>query len=82
MAETFVHRWERVGSIVPTELTEGRLQLHWASQIVASVGRALAKPEAGDSHTSMECIPVPRILAGDSLDEGPFRDRPGAQLDR
>ena len=71
MAETFVHRWERVGSIVPTELTEGRLQLHWASQIVASVGRALAKPEAGDSHTSMECIPVPRILAGDSLASSP-----------
>ena len=71
MAKTSVNRWERVGDIAPTGLTEARLQLHWASQIVASVGRALVKPEADDSHTSMECIPVPKILAGDSLASSP-----------
>ncbi len=71
MSERSVHGWEPVGSIAPTELTEGRLQLHWASQIVASVGRALATPESDDSHTSMEFFPVPKILAGNSLASSP-----------
>lgn len=33
-------------------LTEARLQLHWAAQIAAGVGRTLIAPRSDDSHTS------------------------------
>ncbi len=71
MTDTSAHSWERLGGVPPTELTEGRLQLHWASQIVAAVGRALVKPEADDSHASMECLASSKLLAGDSISPSP-----------
>lgn len=36
----------------PKTLTDARLQLHWAAQLAATVGRTLAAPRADDSHTS------------------------------
>ena len=36
----------------PRTLTDARLQLHWAAQLAATVGRTLAEPRADDSHTS------------------------------
>jgi len=39
-------------NIDPRSLTDARLQLHWAAQLAATVGRTLAPPRADDSHTS------------------------------
>ena len=36
----------------PRTLTDARLQLHWAAQLAATVGRTLAAPRADDSHAS------------------------------
>jgi len=41
-------------------LTDARLQLHWAAQLAATVGRTLSPPRADDSHTSFR-------WAGDAL---------------
>lgn len=71
MTGTPVHSWERLGDVAPAHLTEGRLQLHWASQIVAAVGRALVKPQADDSHASMEYLASSKILAGEPVEASP-----------
>lgn len=44
--------WERIGSVDPRSLADARLQLHWAAQAVAGVGRTLHARRADDSHTS------------------------------
>ena len=44
--------WEPVGSIDPRALVDARVQLHWAAQAVAGVGRTLHARRADDSHTS------------------------------
>jgi len=35
-------------------LAHSRIQLHSAAQLVAAVGKALARPEPDDSHTNLE----------------------------
>ena len=40
----------------PKTLTDARLQLHWAVQLAATVGRTLAPPRADDSHSSFRWI--------------------------
>ena len=44
--------WERIGSVDPPELVDARIQLHWAAQAAAGVGRTLLPRRADDSHTS------------------------------
>lgn len=44
--------WMRTGSMDPHTLTDARVQLHWAAQAVAGVGRTLNVPRADHSHTS------------------------------
>jgi hypothetical protein len=44
--------WKRTGSIDPLSLADARLQLHWAAQAVAGVGRTLNAARADDSHTN------------------------------
>jgi hypothetical protein len=44
--------WERIGSVDPRTLGDARVQLHWAAQAVAGVGRTLHARRADDSHTS------------------------------
>ncbi len=50
--------WERVGSVDPRVLTDARIQLHWAAQAVAGVGRTLHAQRADDSHTSFTWSPT------------------------
>ncbi len=45
--------WERIRNVLPVPLREARLQLHWAAQAVAGLGRALCEARRDDSHTSM-----------------------------
>lgn len=44
--------WEPIGAIDPRELVDARLQLHWAAQSAAAVGRTLNPPRSDDSHTA------------------------------
>jgi hypothetical protein len=53
-----------LGAPVPVTLVAARVELHWAVQIVAAVGRALIPPVADDSHTSLEWLEAERALAG------------------
>jgi len=46
--------WEPLGNPTPRELTEARVLLHHAAQLLAAVGRALVPPRADDGHTSFE----------------------------
>jgi len=65
-----INKWEQLGLVSPQMLTNARLQLHWASQIVAAVGDALIPPESDDSHTNLEWNPALRALAGNPLPDG------------
>jgi hypothetical protein len=56
--------WHRLGDPVPTGLVEARLQLHWAAQLVAAVGTTLLVPAPDDSHTQLEWLAGPGMLAG------------------
>jgi hypothetical protein len=65
--------WIRTGSVDPHTLADGRIQLHWAAQTVAGVGRTLNVPRADHSHTSFiwsdahEALlqePIDRITCG------------------
>ena len=47
--------WEQLGGVAPRDLTETRLQLHWASQLVAAVGSSLVPAKPDDSHTALTC---------------------------
>jgi hypothetical protein len=60
--------WRRLGEPPPAELTEGRLQLHWAAQVVGAAGRALATPEPDDGHTSLSW--QGGVLAGRPVADG------------
>ncbi len=64
MSET----WQRLGDRSPLELTEARLQQHWAAQVVAALGHSLAKPRPDSSHSSFEWMPGRNTLAGVTVD--------------
>ena len=45
--------WEMLGSLAPGDLVEARLQLHYAAQIVSSVGFTFVAPKPDWSHTNL-----------------------------
>jgi hypothetical protein len=53
--------------INPQELTESRLQLHYAVQYIAATGAALAEPLPDHSHTSMAWNPVLEAFVGSTI---------------
>jgi hypothetical protein len=55
---------EPLGVPSPAALTDARVELHWAAQIVAAVGRALIPAVPDDSHTSLEWSTAGRLLLG------------------
>ena len=59
-----LNRWQPLGEHDPTDLVAARLQLHWAAQLVSAVGTTLLPPAADDSHTNLEWLAVPGVLAG------------------
>jgi hypothetical protein len=56
--------WLRVGERAPADLVDARLQLHWAVQLVSAVGTTLLPAAADDSHTNLEWLTEPAVLAG------------------
>lgn len=56
--------WQTICNIKPQELTESRLQLHYAIQFIAATGSALAEPLPDYSHTSLEWNPELEVFTG------------------
>lgn len=48
-----IQRWQTLGQPPPSTLGEARGQLHWAAQVIASVGYTLVEPVPDWSHTSL-----------------------------
>lgn len=54
MTEAFgTHAWQTLGHVEQEQLTEGRLQAHYALQWLARVARAYIPAQPDDSHTSL-----------------------------
>ena len=56
--------FEPLGLPAPAALTEARVALHWAVQVVAAAARALIPAMPDDSHTSLEWSTPHRLLVG------------------
>ncbi len=69
--ENLTEEWERLGDPVPISLSNARLQLHWASQIVAAVGTTYLEPLPDDSHPAMSWDREARALVGHSVGSAP-----------
>lgn len=66
--------WQVIGTLNPQDLTESRLQLHYAIQFIAATGAALAEPLPDYSHTSLEWLPDASVFAGVAIRSGqPWR---------
>jgi len=63
--------WLLVGEYAPAGLVDARLQLHWAAQLVAAVGTTLLPAADDDSHTNLEWLAEPAMLAGRLTPEAP-----------
>lgn len=63
--------WTELGRAVLETLTDARLQLHWSSQVVASVGVSFITPRPDDSHPNLEWLSGPRLLAGNLTEHAP-----------
>ena len=56
--------FEPLGLPAPAALTDARVELHWAAQIVAAVARAVIPAVPDDSHTSLEWWTAGSLLVG------------------
>jgi hypothetical protein len=66
--------WETLGGTAPGALGDARLELHWAAQVIASVGETHVAHVSDTSHTSMQWDPAHRALVGlAAAGEKPFR---------
>ncbi|MBE9229481.1 hypothetical protein IQ264_29165 [Phormidium sp. LEGE 05292] len=66
--------WQIIGNLKPQELTESRLQLHYAVQFIAVTGSALAAALPDYSHTSLEWNPALKMFTGALISvQTPFR---------
>lgn len=65
--------WRSVGSVLPTELSQARLQLHWAAQLVSAPGTTLLPPQSGHRHTNLVWDCALDVLAGRPVGEASVR---------
>ena len=56
--------WHITGKIKPQDLTESRLQLHYAIQFIGATGAALAEPLPDYSHTCLDWNPDLAVFIG------------------
>lgn len=64
--------WETLGAVDPRELTDARLQLHWAAQAAAGVGKLLLPHQPDYGEQSFQWLAGPRVLA-QGIVNGRFR---------
>jgi len=66
--------WETLGGVEPGKLVDARLQLHWATQAVAAVGKQLLPHQPDYGEQSFQWLEEPRALAQGMVDaDRPFR---------
>lgn len=69
-----MNTWHAIGAISPQDLTESRVQLHYAIQFIAATGAALAEALPDYSHTSLSWHPGLELFVGPLIrTEQPFR---------
>jgi hypothetical protein len=68
-----VTSWQLLGSVEPTALSDARLQLHHAAQLVVAAGISYLTARPDDSHTNLEWMPAQQALAGNVLTDAGFR---------
>ena len=56
--------WRALGAVLSGRLTEARLQLHFAAQLVSAPGTSLLPAEPDYSHTDLGWDPALGVLAG------------------
>lgn len=57
-------RWKTLGAVSPGVLSQARLQLHWAAQLVSAPGTTLRPADADYAHTNLEWDSTLGVLAG------------------
>ncbi len=62
-----------LGAVLPGELMQARLQLHWAAQLVSAPGTSLLPAHADFSHTNLGWDSNLGVLAGRHVGSGPLR---------
>ena len=60
-------KWKTLGSSMPKDLVDARLELHHAAQIVASAGVTFIAPEPDDSHPNFGWVEYQGALVGRAL---------------
>ena len=55
--------WQQCGAVAADALWDARVQMHWALQVPAAVGKQLAEKQPADYHTSMGWLEERRALA-------------------
>jgi hypothetical protein len=68
-----VSTWDKLGGVAPRDLSETRLQLHWASQLVAAVGSSLVPAKPDDSHTALTYDVERSLLVSAETETSPSR---------
>ncbi|MBW2190564.1 MAG: hypothetical protein JRG93_13415, partial [Deltaproteobacteria bacterium] len=62
-----------LGAVLPGELTQARLELHWAAQLVSAAGTSLLPAEEDFSHTNLGWDPRLGALVGHNMGAKPVR---------
>lgn len=65
--------WKTLGVVAPGKLSQARLQLHWAAQLVSATGTSLLPAEADYTHTNLGWESKLGVLAGRNVGEEPLR---------
>src|ERR1041384_748251 len=60
----------RLGKLLPTELRDARIQLHWAAQVLSAAADGWLPPRPDDSHTNMAWLAEPGALLGNAMPSG------------
>ena len=62
--------WSALGAVEPADLLDARLELHWATQAIDTVGRTLVEPEPDSSHIALEWLDDLGVLASARISDG------------
>ena len=65
--------WKPLGAVLPGELSQARLQLHWAAQLVSAPGTSLLPAAADFAHTNLGWDSKLMVLAGRNVGSEPSR---------
>jgi hypothetical protein len=67
--------WKTLGKVAPEQLSDARLQLHWAAQLLSAPGSSLLRAREDHSHTNLGWDSVLSVLSGRNV--GPRALRAG-----